>query len=181
MKVVPTELPGVLLLEPRVFSDNRGFFYESYNRQVFQDCTGYAGDFVQDNHSHSTRGVLRGIHYQIKQPQGKLIRVVAGEVFDVAVDLRRSSPTFGKWAGFHLTAANNRMAWIPVGFAHAYLALSERVDVVHKTTDYYAPQDERILAWNDPAFGIQWPLEGKPILNAKDEGGVLLKQAEVFD
>jgi dTDP-4-dehydrorhamnose 3,5-epimerase len=181
MKVVQTDLPGVLLLEPRVFSDNRGCFFESYNRRTFREAAGVDADFVQDNHSHSTRGVLRGIHYQIKQPQGKLIRVVTGEVFDVAVDLRRGSPTFGKWAGFRLSAANNRMAWIPVGFAHAYLALSERVDVLYKTTDYYAPQDERTLAWNDPAVGIQWPLEGRPILNAKDERGVLLKQAEVFD
>jgi dTDP-4-dehydrorhamnose 3,5-epimerase len=181
MKIIPTDLPGVLLLEPRVFSDNRGFFFESYNRQAFAQATGYAGDFVQDNHSHSTRGVLRGIHYQVKQPQGKLIRVVTGEVFDVAVDLRRSSPTFGRWAGFRLSAANNRMAWIPVGFGHAYLALSERVDVLYKTTDHYAPQDERTLAWNDPDVGIQWPLEGKPILNAKDERGASLKQAEVFD
>jgi dTDP-4-dehydrorhamnose 3,5-epimerase len=181
MKVLPTELPGVLLLEPRLFSDDRGFFFESYNRQAFAQATGYAGDFVQDNHSHSTRSVLRGIHYQIRQPQGKLIRVVAGEVFDVAVDLRRSSPTFGKWAGFHLTAANNRMAWIPAGYGHAYLALSERVDVLYKTTDYYAPQHERTLAWNDPTVSVKWPLEGKPILNAKDSGGALLKQAEVFD
>jgi dTDP-4-dehydrorhamnose 3,5-epimerase len=181
MKVVPTDLPGVLLLEPRVFADNRGFFYESYNRRTFKECTGYAGDFVQDNHSHSTRGVLRGIHYQIKQPQGKLIRVVTGEVFDVAVDLRRGSPTFGKSAGFRLSATNNRMVWIPVGFGHAYLALSERVDVLYKTTDYYAAQHERTVLWNDPALAIQWPLEAQPILNAKDQSGALLKQAEVFD
>src|SRR3954447_2742875 len=181
MKVLSTELPGVLLLEPRVFADNRGFFFESYNRQAFAQATGYAGDFVQDNHSHSTRGVLRGIHYQIEQPQGKLIRAVNGEVFDVAVDLRLSSPTFGKWAGFRLSATNNRVAWIPVGFGHGYLALSEQVDVLYKTTDYYAPQHERTLAWNDPAVGIRWPLEGEPVLNAKDESGVLLKQAEVFD
>src|SRR5213075_2655210 len=181
MKVVATELPGVLLLEPRLFSDDRGFFFESYNRQAFAQATGYAGDFVQDNHSHSARGVLRGIHYQIKQPQGKLIRVVNGEVFDVAVDLRRSSPTFGKWAGFRLSAANNRMAWIPAGYGHAYLALSERADVLYKTTDYYAPQHERTILWNDPALGIQWPLDAKPIVNGKDERGLLLKQAEVFD
>ena len=181
MKVVQTDLPGVLLLEPRVFSDNRGFFFESYNRRAFREATGVDADFVQDNHSHSTRGVLRGIHYQVRQAQGKLIRVVNGEVFDVAVDLRRSSATFGKWAGFHLSAPNNRMAWIPVGYGHAYLALSERVDVVYKTTDYYAPQHERTVLWNDPAIGIQWPLEGKPILNAKDERGALLKHAEVFD
>jgi dTDP-4-dehydrorhamnose 3,5-epimerase len=181
MKVLPTELPGVLLLEPRVFTDNRGFFYESYNRQAFEEATGYAGDFVQDNHSHSTRGVLRGIHYQIKQPQGKLIRVVTGEVFDVAVDLRRSSPMFGKWAGYHLSAANHRMVWIPAGFGHVYLTLTERVDFLYKTTDYYAPQHERTILWSDPAIGIQWPLEGEPILSAKDQRGALLKQAEVFD
>ena len=181
MNVFKTELPDVLLLEPRVFSDDRGFLFESYNRKTFRESTGYAGDFVQDNHSHSIRGVLRGIHYQIRQPQGKLIRVVTGEVFDVAVDLRRSSPTFGKWAGFRLSARDNRMAWIPVGFGHAYLALSERVDVLYKTTDYYAPRHERTLLWSDPAVGIRWPLEGQPILNAKDAAGVLLKQAEVFD
>jgi dTDP-4-dehydrorhamnose 3,5-epimerase len=181
MKVILTELSGVVLFEPRVYEDHRGFFYESYSRKTFGECTGYEGEFVQDNHSSSVRGVLRGIHYQIRQPQGKLIRVVNGEVFDVAVDLRRSSPTFGKWAGFRLSAANNRMAWIPVGFAHAYLALTPRVDVLYKTTDYYAPKHERTLLWNDPAVGIQWPLEGKPIMATKDERGALLKDAEVFE
>src|SRR4051812_46094570 len=148
MKVVRTDLPGVLLLEPRVFADNRGFFFESYNRRAFREAAGVEVEFVQDNHSHSTRGVLRGIHYQITQPQGKLIRVVAGEVFDVAVDLRRSSPTFGKWAGFRLSAANQRMAWIPVGYGHAYLGLTDHVDVLYKTTDYYGPEHQRAVLWN---------------------------------
>src|SRR4051794_36177156 len=181
MKVVQTDLPGVLLLEPRVFSDNRGFFFESYNRRTFREAAGVDADFVQDNHSHSIRGVLRGIHYQIKQPQGKLIRVVTGEVFDVAVDLRRSSPTFGKWAGYHLSAANNRLVWIPAGFGHAYLTLTDRVDFLYKSTEFYAPQHERTILWSDPAIGIRWPLEGEPIMSAKDQRGALLKQAEVFD
>ena len=181
MKTITTDLAGVLLLEPRVFADNRGFFYESYNRRSFREATGYDVEFVQDNHSASTRGVLRGIHYQIRQPQGKLIRVVAGEVYDLAVDLRRSSPSFGRSTGFRLSDQNNRMAWIPPGFGHAYLALSERAEVLYKTTDYYAPQHERTLLWNDPALGIDWPLEGKPILAPKDEQGALLQDAEVYE
>lgn len=181
MKVVPTALPGVLLLEPKVHGDDRGFFMESYNRRTFAEATGLELEFVQDNHSKSSRGVLRGLHYQIQRAQGKLVRVVAGEVFDVAVDLRRSSPNFGKWVGFTLSAEAKRMAWIPPGFAHGFLVTSESAEFLYKTTDYYAPAHERTLFWNDPALGIVWPLEGEPSLAAKDRAGKLLRESETYD
>jgi len=180
MNVIRTELPDVLVLEPKVFGDERGFFFESFNRRAFEEATGLRTDFVQDNHSRSRRGVLRGLHYQIRQPQGKLVRVVMGEVFDVAVDLRRSSPTFGRWTGIHLSAENKRMLWVPAGFAHGFLVLSESADFLYKTTDYYAPEHERCVIWNDPDIGIRWPLEGQPTLAPKDQAGVRLKQAEVL-
>jgi dTDP-4-dehydrorhamnose 3,5-epimerase len=180
MNVVGTELPGVLILEPRVFGDERGFFFESFNRRAFEEATGVRSDFVQDNHSRSRRGVLRGLHYQVRQPQGKLVRVTEGEVYDVAVDLRRSSPAFGKWTGASLSAANKRMLWVPAGFAHGFLVVSESADFLYKTTDYYAPEHERCVIWNDPDIGIRWPLEGQPILAPKDRTGARLAQAEVF-
>ena len=181
MNVVPTSLAGVLLLEPRVFGDERGFFFESFNARAFRDATGLDLAFVQDNHSHSRQGVLRGLHYQIEQPQGKLVRVVTGEVFDAVVDLRRSSPTFGRWEGVVLSAQNKRMLWVPPGFGHGYMVLSEAADFLYKTTDYYAPQHERCVLWNDPAIGVQWPLAGaEPVLSAKDRVGKLLADAEVY-
>src|SRR6187551_3522750 len=155
MQVIQTSLPGVLILEPKVFGDARGFFFESFNARRFAELTGFSGSFVQDNHSRSGKGVLRGLHYQIRQPQGKLVRVIAGEVFDVAVDVRRSSPTFGKWAGFRLSAESRRMAWIPPGFAHGFLVTSEGAEFLYKTTDYWAPQHERTIRWNDPQIGIE--------------------------
>lgn len=181
MKVTETALPGVLVLEPKVFGDARGFFLESYNRARFAEATGVDVDFVQDNHSRSACGVLRGLHYQIRQPQGKLVRVVSGAVFDVAVDLRRSSPTFGRWAGVELSAENQRQLWVPPGFGHGFLVLSETADFLYKTTDYYAPEHERGVAWNDPAIGVAWPLDGAPQLSAKDAAACLLADAEVFD
>jgi len=180
MQVVPTALPGVLLLEPRVFGDARGFFFESYNRRAFHKATGLDPDFVQDNHSRSAKNVLRGLHYQIRQTQGKLVRVIEGEVWDVAVDLRRSSPSFGKWAGFTLSAESRRMAWVPGGFAHGFVVVSDFAEVLYKTTDYYAPEHERSLLWNDPALGIAWPLAGAPLLADKDRRGAPLASAEVF-
>lgn len=180
MHVVKTGLPEVLVLEPRVFGDERGFFFESYNRRSFAEATGVDPEFVQDNHSRSVRNVLRGLHYQIRQPQGKLVRVVVGEVFDVAVDLRRSSPRFGRWTGVHLSAQNKRMLWIPPGFAHGFLVLSDVAEFLYKTTDYYAPEHERCLRWDDPALGIHWPLAGEPLLSAKDRQGVGLAEAEVY-
>jgi dTDP-4-dehydrorhamnose 3,5-epimerase len=180
VKVVHTALPGVIVLEPRVFGDARGFFFESWNRRAFAEAIGQDVGFVQDNHSASERNVLRGLHYQVRQPQGKLVRVVAGEVYDVVVDLRRSSPTFGKWIGERLSADNRRMLWVPVGFAHGFLVISERAEFLYKTTDYYAPEHERSLAWNDPALGIEWPLAGAPLLKAKDIAGTPLAQAETF-
>jgi len=180
MKVIPTDLPDVLLLEPAVYGDERGFFFESYNERAFEQATGIKPRFVQDNHSRSARNVLRGLHYQVSQTQGKLVRVTAGEVFDVSVDLRKSSPNFGRWTGARLSAENKRMLWIPEGFAHGFLVLSESADFLYKTTDFYAPQHERCLLWNDPAIGIEWPLSGEPILAAKDRAGVLLQAAEVF-
>jgi len=181
MKVVPTAIPEVLILEPRVFGDARGFFMESYNRRTFREATGVDVDFVQDNHSKSARNVLRGLHYQVRQPQGKLVRVVAGEVYDVAVDIRRGSPTFGKWAGFLLSAESKRMAWIPPGFAHGFLVTSESAEFLYKTTDYYAPEHERAMLWNDPDLGIAWPLQGEPLLAEKDRNGARLRDAEVFE
>jgi len=179
MNVIETGLPDVLILEPKVFGDERGFFMESYNRQRFAEL-GLPTEFVQDNHSRSGRGVLRGLHYQIRQPQGKLVRVVRGAVYDVVVDLRRSSPTFGRWEGVELTEENKRMLWIPPGFAHGFLVLSDFADFLYKTTDFYAPEHERCLLWNDPALGITWPLSGKPILSAKDRAGKSLSEAEVY-
>ena len=180
MKVVPTSIPDVLLLEPNVFGDARGFFLESYNRRGFGEATGLDIEFVQDNHSRSARNVLRGLHYQLHQPQGKLVRVVAGEVFDVAVDLRKSSATFGRWVGFTLSAADKRMAWIPAGFAHGFVVLSDFAEFLYKTTDYYAPQHEKSVLWNDTEIGIQWPLTAPPVLSAKDAGGNTFRDADVF-
>jgi dTDP-4-dehydrorhamnose 3,5-epimerase len=180
MKRIETELPGVLILEPKIFGDPRGFFFESFNARTFADLTGLTPDFVQDNHSRSARNVLRGLHYQIHQPQGKLVRVTTGEVFDVAVDLRRSSPTFGRWCGTVLSAENKRMLWIPEGFAHGFLVLSESADFLYKTNGYYEPAHERCLAWNDPELAIRWPLEGTPIVSVKDQQGVVLRNTETF-
>lgn len=180
MQVLSTDLPGVLILEPRVFGDARGFFFEAYNRRAFHKATGVDAEFVQDNHSRSAKNVLRGLHYQIRQAQGKLIRCTAGEVWDVAVDVRKGSPGFGKWTGFTLSAASNRVAWIPAGFAHGFLVVSDSADVLYKTTDYYAPEHERTLLWSDPALGIKWPLAGAPVLADKDKRGTPLAAAEVF-
>lgn len=180
MKVTPTAIPDVLILEPKVFGDQRGFFFESFNQQVFKQATGLDVQFVQDNHSRSAHGVLRGLHYQISQPQGKLVRVTCGEVLDVAVDIRQSSPTFGKWVSVLLTAENHRQVWIPPGFAHGFVVLSETADFSYKTTDYYAPQFERCILWNDPAIGIDWQLNTEPTLSAKDMLGLPLAQAPVF-
>ena len=180
MKVVRSEIPEVLLLEPRVFGDARGFFFESHNRRTFRDDTGLDVEFVQDNHSRSAKNVLRGLHYQVRQPQGKLVRVVSGEVWDVAVDLRRASPTFGRWVGFTLDAESHRMAWIPPGFAHGFVVVSAHADLLYKTTDYYAPEHERTLLWNDPVLAIPWPLEGAPVMTDKDRNGVPLASAETY-
>jgi dTDP-4-dehydrorhamnose 3,5-epimerase len=179
--VTPTAIPDVLLLEPKVFSDDRGYFFESYRDRDFQEATGLQAAFVQDNHSMSTKGVLRGLHYQIRHPQGKLLRVVQGSVFDVAVDLRRSSPTFGRWAGARLSAENRRQLWIPPGFAHGFLALSETAEVLYKITDYWYPEHERTLLWNDPALAIAWPVDGEPRLAAKDVAGQAFGEVELFD
>ena len=179
MKVIETSLPGVLLLEPKVFADARGFFMESYNKRVMFEA-GITQEFVQDNHSRSAKGVLRGLHYQIQQPQGKLVRVVSGEVYDVAVDMRRGSPGFGQWVGMRLSAENKLMAWIPPGFAHGFYVLSESAEFLYKTTEYYAPEHERCLLWNDPALAIGWPLEGEPRLSEKDWRGKPLHQAETY-
>jgi dTDP-4-dehydrorhamnose 3,5-epimerase len=180
MKVIPTTIPDVLLIEPKVFGDARGFFFESFNQKAFAQATGLDLNFVQDNHSRSARGVLRGLHYQIQQPQGKLVRVVRGSVFDVAVDLRKSSSTFGQWVGAELSEDNHRQMWVPPGFAHGFVVTSESADFLYKTTDYYAPQHERCIAWNDPAIGIQWPLAEPPQLSVKDQAGAPLAAAEVF-
>jgi dTDP-4-dehydrorhamnose 3,5-epimerase len=179
MNVIPTAIADVAILEPRVFGDARGFFLESYNARAFGEL-GIDAEFVQDNHSRSRRGVVRGLHYQIRRPQGKLVRVVNGEVFDVAVDLRNSSPTFGKSVGVTLSDDNNRMLWIPPGFAHGFLVLSASADFLYKTTDYWFPEHERTLLWNDPALGIDWPLDGEPLLAAKDAAGTPLAQADVY-
>ncbi|MFA7318958.1 MAG: dTDP-4-dehydrorhamnose 3,5-epimerase [Sulfuricella sp.] len=181
MKVLATGIPDLLIVEPAVFGDERGFFFESYNARKFVELTGVVAEFVQDNHSRSARNVLRGLHYQICQPQGKLVRVVAGAVYDVAVDLRRNSPAFGKWEGIELSAENKRMLWIPPGFAHGFLVLSEHAEFLYKTTDYCAPEHERCIAWNDPDLAIAWPLDGaSPSLSAKDSAGVPFNSAEVF-
>jgi dTDP-4-dehydrorhamnose 3,5-epimerase len=179
--VTPTAIPDVLVLEPKVFGDARGFFYESFNARDFAQATGVDAEFVQDNHSKSVKGVLRGLHYQIQHAQGKLVRVVQGRVFDVAVDLRKSSPTFGRWAGVELSADNCRQMWVPPGFAHGFVVLSESAEFLYKTTDYWYPEHERSLLWNDLAIGIEWPIDSAPQLAAKDQAGKVLAQAEVFD
>ena len=180
MQIINTNIPEVIILEPKVFGDARGFFFESYNENAFAAATGLHPNFVQDNHSGSARGVLRGLHYQIRQPQGKLVRVTAGEVFDVAVDIRKSSPTFGKWVGEILSAENRRMMWVPQGFAHGFVVLSEFAEFLYKTTDFYAPEYERCIRWDDPDIAIDWPLVGEPLLSQKDRQGVSLKEAELF-
>lgn len=174
MKSISTAIADVFILEPKVFGDTRGFFFESFNTRAFAEATGMDVQFVQDNHSRSAKGVLRGLHYQILHPQGKLVRVVRGSVFDVAVDIRKASPTFGKWVGVELTEDNHRQLWVPPGLAHGFLVTSESADFLYKTTDYYAPEHERCLAWNDPDIAIEWPLEGEPQLSAKDKLGKLL-------
>ena len=180
MKISAGGIAGILVLEPKVHEDGRGFIFESFNQPVFEEQTGLRPNFVQDNHSRSTKNVLRGLHYQIRHPQGKLARVVSGEVFDVSVDLRKSSATFGKWFGITLSETNRRMLWIPEGFAHGFLVLSETADFLYKTTDYYAPEHERTIIWNDPDLGIDWPLSSPPVLSEKDKQGKKLPQAEVF-
>ncbi len=180
MKVTPTALPEVLLIEPRVFGDERGFFMESWNARAFSEAAGVDATFVQDNHSYSTRNVLRGIHYQVVRPQGKLVRVVTGAVFDVAVDLRRSSPTFGRWVGHELSAGNKLQMWIPPGFGHGFLVLSEAADFLYKTTDYWIGQYDRTVRWDDPVIGITWPLQGEPVLAAKDAAAATLEAVETF-
>ncbi len=181
MNVTKTAIPEVLVLEPKIFGDERGFFYESYNSKILAEKVGITDIFVQDNHSSSMRNVLRGLHYQIKQSQGKLVRVIAGEIFDVAVDIRKSSPTFGKWIGENLSAENKKMFWIPKGFAHGYVVISDVAEVLYKTTDYWAPEHERCIAWNDPSLNIAWPTEGEPKLSKKDQQGLPLSRAELFD
>ena len=178
---IPTELPDVLILEPKVFGDDRGFFYESFNARDFKHCTGLEVNFVQDNHSRSGKGVLRGLHYQTQHPQGKLVRVSLGEVFDVVVDLRRSSPTFGRWTGVTLSAENKRQLWVPPGFGHGFVVTSPMAEFLYKTTDYWHPEFERSLLWNDPTVGVRWPLEGAPQLAAKDAAGKRWADAETFD
>lgn len=180
MNVLPAKIPDVLIIEPRIFQDDRGFFLESYNGKAFADKAGITEPFVQDNHSCSSQNVLRGLHYQIEHAQGKLIRAIAGAIFDVAVDIRKHSPTFGQWVGYTLSAENKRMLWVPPGFAHGFMVISEVAEVLYKTTDYYAPQHERSILWNDPDLGINWPLDGEPILSAKDQAGKPLKLADVY-
>ncbi len=182
MKILPAAIPEVLIIEPKVFGDARGFFFESFNQKAFKHATGLDVNFVQDNHSRSAKGVLRGLHYQIEQAQGKLVRVVRGAVFDVAVDLRRSSATFGQWVGAELTEENSRQMWVPPGFAHGFLTLSDSADFLYKTTDYYAPEFERCVAWDDPELAVVWPLAGHaPLISGKDRAGVPLSRAQVFD
>jgi dTDP-4-dehydrorhamnose 3,5-epimerase len=181
MLVIPTAIPEVIVIEPKVFGDDRGFFFESFNARAFDQATGLTREFVQDNHSKSEKNVLRGLHYQIRQPQGKLVRVVEGEVFDVAVDLRKRSPSFGRWVGVHLSEENKKQLWIPEGFAHGFVVLSETAQFLYKTTNYYAPQYERSLLWCDPALGIQWPFAGEPKLAPKDAAAAVLSEAELFD
>lgn len=180
MKVSKTEIPDVLLIEPQVFGDERGFFYESFNEKLFTEKTGISPHFVQDNHSRSGKNVLRGLHYQIQQPQGKLVRVAVGEVFDIAVDLRKSSPTFSQWVCVYLSSANKHQLWIPPGFAHGFLVLSEYADFLYKTTDYYAPEYDRGILWNDPDLAISWPIGDEPMVSSKDKSGKLFFQAEVY-
>lgn len=180
MEVIQTAIPDVLIIEPKVFGDERGFFMESFNEKTFKEKTGVMMTFVQDNHSRSAKNVLRGLHYQIQQSQGKLVRAISGVVYDVAVDIRKSSPTFGQWVGCLLSGENKRQFWVPPGFAHGFVVLSDTADFLYKTTDYYAPQYERSILWNDPELGIDWKLKDEPVLSAKDQQGVPLKQAEVF-
>ncbi len=181
MKATRTTIPDVMVIEPKVFGDARGFFFESFNQKAFNEATGLDVHFVQDNHSRSAKGVLRGLHYQLQQPQGKLVRVVRGAVFDVAVDVRKSSPTFGQWVGMELSEENHKQFWVPAGFAHGFVVLSETADFLYKTTDYYAPAHERCIAWNDPDLAIAWPPGIEPQLSAKDQAGLPLAQAECFD
>ncbi|MDH5386882.1 MAG: dTDP-4-dehydrorhamnose 3,5-epimerase [Gammaproteobacteria bacterium] len=181
MKVITTGIPDLLIIEPKVFGDERGFFFESFNNKIFKELTGVTDEFVQDNHSKSTKGVLRGLHYQIKQPQGKLVRVVRGEVFDVAVDLRKSSETFGQWQGVHLSAENKRQFWMPEGFAHGFVVLSDEAEFLYKTTDYYAPEYERCIRWDDDGLSIDWQFGGSPLVSDKDANGQLFKQADLFE
>jgi dTDP-4-dehydrorhamnose 3,5-epimerase len=180
MKVIPTDIPDVLIIEPQVYGDDRGFFLESFNEKTFREKTGVNPTFVQDNHSMSLKNVLRGLHYQIQNPQGKLVRVVVGSVFDVAVDARQSSPTFGQWVGCILSAENKRIFWVPEGFAHGFLVLSDTAEFLYKTTNYYYPQYEKTILWNDPGLAIDWPLETPPSLSTKDQTGQLFKSVEVF-
>lgn len=180
MQVIPTEIPDVLIIEPRVFGDDRGFFFESFNEKAFNEKTGLDVRFVQDNHSRSVKNVLRGLHYQIQQAQGKLVRVVAGSIFDIAVDIRKSSPTFGQWISCELSAANKRQLWIPAGFAHGFVSLEDGTEVLYKATDYYAPEHERTILWNDPDLAIAWQLAEEPILSAKDQSGKPFQFAEVY-
>lgn len=181
MQIHTTEIPDVLIIEPKVFGDDRGFFYESFNARNFAELTGVTKPFVQDNHSKSAHNVLRGLHYQIQHPQGKLVRVVSGEVFDVAVDIRKNSPSFGRWVGVTLSAENKRQLWIPEGFAHGFVVIGDWAEFLYKTTDYYAPDYDRCILWNDPTIGIQWPIDSDPVLSGKDMAGQLLEDAEVFD
>ena len=180
MKAISTAIPEVIILEPKIFGDSRGFFYESFNQQTFNEATGLDLQFVQDNHSRSSQGVLRGLHYQIQQPQGKLVRVIQGAVFDVAVDIRKSSATFGQWVGVELNTENHRQLWVPAGFAHGFVVLSETADFLYKTTDYYAPEFERCIAWDEPTIAVDWHYGGEPRLSGKDQLGKLLKDAELF-
>lgn len=180
MKVIPTDIPDVLILEPRIFGDERGFFFESYNQRAFVEA-GIPDTFVQDNHSRSSKGVLRGLHYQLQHPQGKLVRVCVGEIFDVAVDLRRASPTFGRWTGTRLSAENRRMLWIPPKFAHGFVVLSDTAEMLYKATDFYTPSSERSLLWNDPDLAIEWPIDAEPIMAEKDRAGSLLPEAKVYE
>lgn len=180
MNIVSTDIADVLIIEPTVFRDNRGFFFESYNKNQFAQATGLEVEFVQDNHSRSQKNVLRGLHYQIRQPQGKLVRVISGDVFDVVVDIRRSSPTFGKWVGEYLTAEDKKHMWVPPGFAHGFIVLSDAAEFLYKTTDYWAPEHERCIRWNDPDLAVRWPINDRPLVSDKDENGLLFKNAEVF-
>ena len=181
MKILPTKIPDVLIIEPQVFGDDRGFFFESFNKKEFELASGIDVNFVQDNHSKSVKGVLRGLHYQIKQSQGKLVRVSSGEVFDVAVDLRKSSPTFGKWTGVNLSADNKRQLWVPQGFAHGFIVLSDVAEFLYKTTDYYSPEHERCINWNDETLAIDWQYKEEPLVSDKDAEGTIFKQADFFE
>lgn len=181
MKVIPVNIPDVLIMEPNLFGDERGFFYESYNKKIFGDLTGVAADFVQDNHSKSTKGVLRGLHYQIKQPQGKLVRVCSGEILDIAVDIRKSSVNCGKWVSVKLSAENKRQLWVPAGFAHGFIVQSETAEVLYKTTEYYAPEYERCIRWNDAELAIDWQYNDEPLVSEKDKLGTAFSEAEIFE